>query len=311
MSCHVFTEYEAYKDAHEDVDLSLTLSHPDRSSWSVRNLRIDSLHIQSASDGCGDIAEGVTRRDGWILYFQTTGLPQLANGVELTRDSVVVAGPGTEFCFASQSRHDWTTVFFPIASLFPSTEDEQSGSPSVIQVVRPGRAVAQRLQATVGRFMVAAEAERTVATETASVTSFREDLCSVAQRIVRGPTPPAKAKCRSVNRRHLVSQAIEQIDGWPDMSPTIPELSRRVHASERTLQQAFAEYLGMSPYQYMTARRLNHARQLLLKSDPRELSVRQAAAKVGLWDFGRFAGKYRKLFGELPSETLQRNRTNS
>ena len=43
-------------------------------------------------------------------------------------------------------------------------------------------------------------------------------------------------------------------------------LSRRVDVSERTLQLAFAEHSGMSPHQYLVARRLNHARQLLLKS---------------------------------------------
>jgi AraC family ethanolamine operon transcriptional activator len=51
---------------------------------------------------------------------------------------------------------------------------------------------------------------------------------------------------------------------------------------------------------------MNHTRQLLLKNDPHELSVCAVAAKVGFWDVGRFAGRYRRFFGELPSETLGR-----
>jgi AraC family ethanolamine operon transcriptional activator len=103
--------------------------------------------------------------------------------------------------------------------------------------------------------------------------------------------------------------AVELVEHWPQMSPTVGELARRADASERTLRSVFVKYLGMPPYQYLIARRLNHARQLLLESDSDELSVREVAAKVGFWDFGRFAGKYRRLFGELPSETLRRKQT--
>ena len=34
------------------------------------------------------------------------------------------------------------------------------------------------------------------------------------------------------------------------------------------------------------------------------------AADFGFWEFGRFSGQYRRLFGELPSETLRRSRMN-
>lgn len=305
MIQQVFSEYEAYREAHEDIDMSLTLCHPERSRWSLCHLYVDSLHIQSGSDGCGDIAEGATRRDGWILYYQRGGIPQLANGERLTQDSVVVAGPGAEFCLTSQGCHDWTSVFFPAASLFPSVDEEPLGG---LRVVRPGLSLAGRLQRKVGRFVAAAKADRSVTTEAASVAAFREELHSIARRIIGAPLSRNVASTRFVHCRYLVSEAIEQLEMWPNLSPTIGELSRRIRVSERTLRAAFTRSLGMSPYQYLVTVRLNHARQLLLKGDPDELTVRAVASRVGFWDFGRFASKYRKLFGELPSETLQRNR---
>jgi len=36
--------------------------------------------------------------------------------------------------------------------------------------------------------------------------------------------------------------------------------------------------------------------------------VTEILAGMGIWEFGRFAGRYRRHFGELPSETLRRAR---
>ena len=36
--------------------------------------------------------------------------------------------------------------------------------------------------------------------------------------------------------------------------------------------------------------------------------VTDILAAMGIWEFGRFAGRYRRHFGELPSETLKRAR---
>jgi transcriptional regulator GlxA family with amidase domain len=35
------------------------------------------------------------------------------------------------------------------------------------------------------------------------------------------------------------------------------------------------------------------------------MTVGRAAAEVGFFQFGRFAGSYRQAFGELPSATLR------
>jgi AraC-like DNA-binding protein len=53
---------------------------------------------------------------------------------------------------------------------------------------------------------------------------------------------------------------------------------------------------------------LNRARQALLASDSEEDKVTAIAAKLGFTELGRFAVRYRELFGESPSETLHRQK---
>jgi AraC family transcriptional regulator, ethanolamine operon transcriptional activator len=53
-------------------------------------------------------------------------------------------------------------------------------------------------------------------------------------------------------------------------------------------------------------RRMGLARRALRAGVPRETTVTEIATRYGFWQFGRFAGEYKTLFGELPSATLAR-----
>jgi len=76
--------------------------------------------------------------------------------------------------------------------------------------------------------------------------------------------------------------------------------------SERTLQYAFREHYGVTPKTYLNNYRLNGIRRELWKSDPDSTRINDIASLWGFWHMGQFAADYRKLFGELPSETLRK-----
>ena len=86
----------------------------------------------------------------------------------------------------------------------------------------------------------------------------------------------------------------------------MPELCELIVVSDRTLRSSCAEFLGMSPTQYVLLRRLKEVRRALREADPDMVNVADVAYRFGFMQLGRFAGKYRATFGETPSATLHR-----
>lgn len=86
---------------------------------------------------------------------------------------------------------------------------------------------------------------------------------------------------------------------------TVTDLSRMVGVSERTLRAAFHDVIGISPKKYTITQRLQAAHQALSSADPETTTVTDVAMTFGFFELGRFAGRYRHIFGEVPSETLR------
>jgi AraC family transcriptional regulator, ethanolamine operon transcriptional activator len=86
----------------------------------------------------------------------------------------------------------------------------------------------------------------------------------------------------------------------------VSDLCRVAAASERTLECAFKEIMGLGPVAYLIRLRLHRVRQALLAATPGSTTVSATALDWGFWHFGEFSRAYKDCFGELPSDTLRR-----
>ena len=82
---------------------------------------------------------------------------------------------------------------------------------------------------------------------------------------------------------------------------TSDEIARSLGVSRRVLNYAFQHGLGIGTYQYVQMEKLHAARRKLKTGD----SVTETCLAFGFSTPSRFARQYRRLFGELPSETLR------
>lgn len=110
---------------------------------------------------------------------------------------------------------------------------------------------------------------------------------------------------RRLDSRAIVGRAIDFVEGTQSHRPTMRELCRVTHTSESRVRQAFVDMFDAPPTQYFQRRLLSRMRNDLLSADAGD-SVTDIAISLGVTQFGRLAGRYRRTFDELPSETLKR-----
>lgn len=104
---------------------------------------------------------------------------------------------------------------------------------------------------------------------------------------------------------YYVRQAEEIMVAEAHEAPTIGDIAGRIGVSARTLSEGFRQFRGITPREFLSARRLEGFRADLEAAPPNR-TVTQVASDWGFVNMGGLAGTYRKRFGELPSHTLKR-----
>ena len=110
------------------------------------------------------------------------------------------------------------------------------------------------------------------------------------------------AKRRVIDKIH---QYIEQTGRYP---LTVTELCKIAHVSRRTLQYCFEHELNVSPIHYLRNCRLNEIRRILLTSG-KDITISDLALDFGFYHTSTFNEHYKQLFGETPTQTVQRSGT--
>jgi AraC-like DNA-binding protein len=109
-----------------------------------------------------------------------------------------------------------------------------------------------------------------------------------------------------LKHNEIMWRSIKLLDEYENGPIHVSELATQAGVPERTLRRVFNEYYGIGPREYLLLRQLNKVRRNLLVSDCDQTTVTDVLTRWGVWELGRFSGRYRRQFGELPSATLRR-----
>ncbi|NUO51105.1 MAG: helix-turn-helix transcriptional regulator [Polyangiaceae bacterium] len=119
----------------------------------------------------------------------------------------------------------------------------------------------------------------------------------VARAFVRRLLEPAGDK-RTARRDPRIQRVLRWVDERISEPLEIADLARAAGMSRYHFSRSFRAELGLSPYQWLLQKRVEHAAELLRR---RRLSVTEAAFEVGFSDLSRFARAFRAEFGCPPS----------
>lgn len=306
-----FTDPDDYGAAIRATRAELTVTG--RGDFVAKLIRIDlhNLWMQRFSDNLPRIAHSASFPGRAIISFRTDPGPSLVwGGAELQPIYILRHREGGESFQQSSGSACWGAMSLPVeamASVGAAVAGCDLTPPRDALIVSPSpsaMAKLQRLHAAAGQLaedapLVIAQPEAARSLEQALIEAMVACLESEEVR-----------EDRSALRQHaLVMRRFRRaMEENPDQALYIPELCKTIGVSDRTLRSCCQEQLGMSPKRYLLFRRMNLARRALRDSAPSLTTVTEIATRYGFWQFGRFAGEYQSLFGELPSATLGRPR---
>jgi AraC family ethanolamine operon transcriptional activator len=263
--------------------------------------------------GSGNIVEGQSWVDGSMIYLPLSdACAYSANASEIKKGSFMTLDPGTEFSLSTKLEHDWCSISVPshVLDRDPDAEEpSKAAREEGCRVTRANRVLASQFQASV----------RTVLTTSARYPQFESslaaavaaaDLLELSTRVLgrRRQRNTDHAGRFKLSRAEIILRSKEVLEQRAGEHVSVADLAAAAEVSERTLRAAFRETFGVGPVRYLQLRCLHQIERALRAAHPEETTVAEVLAQHGVWQFGRYAARYQRLFGELPSETLRAKR---
>jgi AraC family ethanolamine operon transcriptional activator len=305
-----FRDLDAYVASLTGADFRYTMTHPGVSLWKLDRVFLPGgLVVQSIRGGCGSILESGTPDVSINLFLHREGYFQVL-GQELDLATAVLMPPGSESFSRTPGKYSCFGISIPRRFVRTSRALRALDGDNIrkARIIRARSAKRDSVRPLLARFFSNIAMNPEILASPALLTGFRDELVMVLGREYGGQSespPPRRGRISKVDAI-VISRAVEAIEAFDGPSMPMDDLANAVGVPERTLRAGFNRYLGLSPKKYMQLRTMHSARSRLAIGSSEDTTVARVAMDLGSWDLGRFAMRYRTLFGEPPSATLHR-----
>jgi AraC-like DNA-binding protein len=308
---HTFTDPDDYAAAIRATKAEVTVTGRGKFTAKVTRIDLHRLWMQRFSDDLPRVGHSAGISGRAIISFRTQPGPSLLwGGAEMHPTNIVRHGEGESTFQRSSGSASWGAMSLPMEDAVTVGEtlagcDLTPPRSAMLIIPSPSAmAMLQRLHAAAGQ----------LAENASEIIAHPEAARALEQALIEalvGCLRTGEVREDRLARHHhsLVLRRFRRaVEENPDQPLYIPELCGAIGVSDRTLRLCCQEQLGMSPKRYLMLRRMHLARRALRDGSPGTTTVTDTATQYGFWQFGRFAGEYKALFGEAPSATLHRPR---
>jgi AraC-like DNA-binding protein len=281
----------------------------ERGQFSARSTLFDLGNVYAQR--CHETLRRVKRADvprGGIMFLTAPGPSMILNGAEIGLDQVAVVDVGESYSSRLLGPTQWGAVTLTqqdMDGLGIAEADRCVKRLGGMTVFKPLPAALARLRSVHSYMGHLADTTPESLFNSTLTNELESDVLAAMRDVLSRQTSGSN----TLGRHHhqiIVDRFRSVLEAQADLPLAMPEISRMIGISSRTLRLACQEQLGISPAQYVMLRRLRSARRALQQADPDVARVTDIAMEHGFWELGRFAVKYRHVFGETPSVTLKR-----
>jgi AraC-like DNA-binding protein len=273
-----------------------------RGEFRARSTLIDlrGVYAQRGSERLARVARVEMARSG-ILFHTRPGPAMYWDGAEIRQHQVAIVRSGGGYVSRLAGPTHWgamTLADSDLDAFCASSPEARAAFLGGCVVVTPPAAALARLR------MLHSSAEFLGETSESYALWLEQALIETMGEVVGFDGGRSDTMARQ-HHQMIIRRFMEVLDSQPAGTVYMQEISNAIGVSSRTLRMACQTQLGVSPTQYLLLRRMGLARRALRRADPGVTRVTDVATEFGFLELGRFAVKYRQIFGETPSSTLR------
>jgi AraC-like DNA-binding protein len=309
MKRETFTDFDAFRATNPQLDGQWLLNGGRDYRWSSESLTVGDCGVLRCYSHTGLIIEGSESLGCYHFYVPFKSHVWRNNGFGFNDDEILVFEPGAEQCETSKAGDGWHGFFVPkhLVSIEPETRGDRARCSYTVKTD------STRTEAVRNLFkgVIAAVAETPEIESSPAARMVEADLRYLLLPILETDIDDKEGREVSLGRPRISRQEVVQrsraiLEERDSEAIHVSELATLVGVSERSLRSVFHEYYQIGPRQYLFLRQLHKVRRDLVAADPDDTTVTAVLTRWGVWNFGRFSGKYKSQFGELPGQTLRR-----
>jgi AraC-like DNA-binding protein len=303
-----FSDPDAYSAAVRAATVKLTVTEGADFAAKITRIDLKLLWMQGFCESAPRIKHAAHASDRSIITFLTQPGPEVTlNGAAMPSGQIIRHSSAQEYYHRTFGSVSWASMSLPTEGMAAAGAAlagcDLTPLRDALTVTPKPDAMAKliRLHAAVGRL---AEDAPEIIADPATAQGLEQSL--IAAMVNCLDTTDVLEDSAARRRHQLIMRRFHRVvEENPDTALYIPEICAAIGVSQRTLYSCCEEYLRMGPKRYLLLRRMNLARRELRKAVPSLNGVTEIATKYGFWEFGRFAGLYKSIFGEKPSDTLR------
>lgn len=311
MPSLIYTDFEAYSNSIKGIDGEMRISGRVDGAWSLNMLDLDGVILLNGMDGAPVLYRGAPHEGRFGAYLSLPGSQTHLDGQRVAEDGFTWLAPRVEV--HGFSRVPARFLGIDLAEHVLMAQAAHVDGLDVTRLYRTGNVTATapkvaHIGALVQRAFDVHENGPDAFAEPDARHAFAAQLvASVLQchPLAADGQAPARRGRPPLSRREIVRRGIDHIQRSLRGEAAFADIRFAVGASQRSLNRAFDDLFGMAPHQFYMVERLHAIRGALREASPGD-TVTGICSRFGVWDLGRMAALYARMFQVQPAQELAR-----
>lgn len=301
---------EYYTALPADGSIRMLFTASGRFRGRSTEVRMGHVHLVSYEESLPRIAFVEVPPDRLLVGLSVTYTdPPTWSGTPVTDKELIALGPGKCAHMRSEAPCRWGAIWLPVpvfAYYGRALTGKALDVPSWLRHWRSPPTANQQFRALYLAAIQAAQTASDAATGAEAAHGLEQQLIYFLTKCLT--TGSVHQAALSTPRKLEVMARFEKlIRTHPESTHNVVRVSAALGVSDRFLRQCCAQHLRMSPAEYIRLHQLQLARHALRNGPPETMPMDKVAHRFGFRSLAHFAREYRELYGEAPTETLQRD----